>query len=79
VSELDVIGSPLQTVARHSPAGVTLIAKKNVDGNLVQRFAVNPSWSLTPAVIGERARALVSPSPPSAYVVVQRGAQPATG
>lgn len=79
VSELDVIGSPLQTLARPVPAGATLIAKQNVDGNLVQRFALNPSWYLPPAAIGERARALVSPSPPSAYVVVQRNPRPGTG
>ncbi len=76
VSEVDVIGSPLQMLA-HLPPGTKLIAKKNVDGNLVQRFAVDPSWYLPPATIGDRARALVSPAAPSAYVVIQR--QPAPG
>jgi mannosyltransferase len=78
VGEVDVIGNPLQTVARPLPAGTKLIEKQTVDGNLVERFAVNPSWYLSPAAIGDRARTLSSPAAPSAYVVVQREVGPRT-
>jgi uncharacterized membrane protein len=77
VSEVDVVGSTWQTPARPMPAGMKLIAKKNVDGNLVERFVVDASWHLTPPAIGHRARGLVSPAAPDAYVVVQH--QPSHG
>ncbi len=73
VGEVDVIGSTWQTLARPLAGGTRLIAKKSVDGNLVERFAVDPSWYLSPAAIGDRARELLSPAAPAAYVVVQRG------
>jgi uncharacterized membrane protein len=77
VSEVDVVGSTWQTLARPMPGGTKLIAKESVEGNLVERFAVDPSWYLSPTAIGERARALLSPAAPAAYVVIQR--QPAPG
>jgi 4-amino-4-deoxy-L-arabinose transferase-like glycosyltransferase len=72
VSEVDVIGNTLQTLTRPLPPGVQLIAKKGVDNMLVERFAVHPAWYLSPAEIGDRARALLGPAPPQPTVVVQR-------
>jgi hypothetical protein len=72
VGEVDVIGSTWQTLARPLPAGIQLIGKKVVDRNFVARFAVNPTWYLSPRAIGDRVRGLLGPAPPAPAVVVQR-------
>jgi uncharacterized membrane protein len=72
VSEIDVVGSTFQTLARPLPSGVKLIGKRDVDDMLVARFRVDPAWYSTPSSIGARAGALLSPAPPAPAVVVQR-------
>ncbi len=73
VGEVDVIGSAYQTSPAHLPAGATMLSSKAVKGGfLVDRFAVEPAWTLTPAGIGARAPALLGPAPTlSPAVLVQ--------
>jgi mannosyltransferase len=77
VGEVDVIGSLYQTPPSRLPAGARLLSSKTVKGGfLVDRFAVAPAWTLTPAEIGARAPALLGPAQPGPAVLVQRpGAQ----
>jgi mannosyltransferase len=72
VSEVDVVGSTYQTLAQPLPAGATLIGSKSVDGFLVERFALRPSWHLIPSEIGKRATSFLGPAPPSPTVLIQR-------
>jgi mannosyltransferase len=74
VSEVDVVGSTWQTPGNALPPGTRLIGRKTVDQFLVVRFALNPSWQLTPAQIGARAQLLLAPAPAAPAVLVQHAA-----
>jgi len=72
VSEVDVVGSTYQTLDQPLPAGATLLGSKSVEGFLVERFALRPSWHLSPSEIGKRATSFLGPAPPSPTVLIQR-------
>jgi uncharacterized membrane protein len=72
VSEVDVVGDPLQTVADPLPADVRSLGTRRVnDDYLVARFSLEAPWHLTPAQIGARAARLLSDSPQGQVVLVQ--------
>jgi mannosyltransferase len=72
VGEVDVVGGLYQTPPARLPAGARLLSSKTVRGGfLVDRFAVAPAWTLTPAELGARASALLGPAPPGPAVLVQ--------
>ena len=72
VSEVDVVGSSWQAVPRHLPQGVSAISGHVVDGQLVERFAVHPSWRLSPSAIAARAGQLLVPAPAAPGVLIQQ-------
>jgi Dolichyl-phosphate-mannose-protein mannosyltransferase len=76
VSELDVVASVYDTVAR-LPAGLRLISHRVVDGYQVDRFALRPAWTLSRASIAARAETLFGPGLPIPAVLIQRA--PAVG
>lgn len=73
VNEVDVVGSVFQTNAHPLPQGVTVLGSKTVDDFLVERFLVNPGWSLAPQQFGARAAKLLGPGPPAPAVLIQHG------
>jgi hypothetical protein len=74
VDEVDVVGSPWHAPAKPLASGATLAASREVAGYLVDRFALQHAWVLTPAEIGARAGTLLAPAAPAAAVLVQRPA-----
>jgi hypothetical protein len=75
IKELDIVGNPYQAVRRPLPSGVTLIGSRTVHEFVVDRFSLaGAGWSATPAMIAERAGALLFPAPPGASLLVQRPA-----
>ncbi len=72
VSEVDIVASTAQRLSALA-AGTRLIASQAVDGYRVDRFALTPSWSLSPGAIGARAMTLLEPAPPNPpSVMIQR-------
>jgi mannosyltransferase len=71
VGEVDVVGYRWQTLGR-LPAGVKLLGAKTVDDYVVDRFSVDPAWTLSRPAIAGRAATLLGPAPPGAAVLVQR-------
>jgi mannosyltransferase len=72
VDEVDVVGGFYQAPPARLPAGIKLLSDRTVKGGLrVARFAVAPSWTATPAAIGQRASALLGPAPPGPAVLLQ--------
>ena len=71
VDEVDVVGSSFQTTAHPLPAGVTLLARRTVDDFLIERFLIDPAWTLSPGAIAQRASTLLGPGPPSPAVLIQ--------
>jgi uncharacterized membrane protein len=72
VSEVDVVGSTFDTPGPKPPSDAALISRQAVDGYLVERYRLTRPWTLTPAEIGSRAGALLSPAPPAPAVLIQR-------
>jgi mannosyltransferase len=73
VSEVDVIGNVYQASPRVLPSGARRISSRTVDGFLVDRFALDPAWTATPAAIGARAGSLLGP-PSGVPAVLLQGA-----
>ncbi len=71
VGELDVVGYRWQTVGRPLPAGARLISTKTVHDFVVDRFALEPSRSLTRAQVAAAAGSLLGPPVVGAAVLVQ--------
>ncbi|HET6870762.1 MAG TPA: glycosyltransferase family 39 protein [Solirubrobacteraceae bacterium] len=71
VSEVDVVGYALQTVADRLPLGVRLLSTRRVDDFLVFRFALERPQPLTAAQIGARAEQLLANGPPGQVVLLQ--------
>ncbi|MHB8658994.1 MAG: glycosyltransferase family 39 protein [Solirubrobacteraceae bacterium] len=71
VSEIDVVGSTWQTPANLLPAGTRLLARRTVDGFLVERFALGAALRALPAAIAGQAGSLLPPASPGAAVVIQ--------
>jgi mannosyltransferase len=69
--ELDVVGYRWQTVGRPLPAGARLISSNTVDDFVVDRFALEPSRTLTRAQVAATAGSLLSPPVIGAAVLVQ--------
>ena len=63
VSEIDVVGEPLETVIRRLPHGVRLLGVRTVGGALVARFRLATPWHLSPVAIAQQASRLVTPRP----------------
>jgi hypothetical protein len=72
LNEIDVVGSPWQTVGHPLPAGVRLLSSRTTAGFLVDRFVAAQPWRLTPGAIAARAQSLLGPGPPDPAVLVQR-------
>jgi hypothetical protein len=72
VSEVDVVGSTWQTTPSPLPAGTTLLTERRVNDFLIERFAVKPSWTMTPSAIAAKAGSLLSPAPAGSAVLIQR-------
>jgi hypothetical protein len=70
VSELDIVGSPYQTLSL--PPGAKLLGSRTVDGYRVVRVALPTPWQLSPQAIGRRAQHVLSPAPPLPSVLIQR-------
>lgn len=70
VSELDIVGSPYQTLS--VPPGAKLLSSRTVDGYRVVRVALAKPWQLSPQAIGQRAEQVLSPAPPLPSVLIQR-------
>jgi mannosyltransferase len=71
ITEVDVVGSSWQAVPRQLPRGIRLVGSRAVDGLLVERFAVRPSWRLSPSSIAARATSLLVPAPAAPGVLIQ--------
>jgi mannosyltransferase len=72
ISELDVIGNTYQEIPSRLPAGVRVIARRDVEGLRVVRFALASPWTASTAQIASRAPALLGPAGGSASVLIQR-------
>jgi hypothetical protein len=72
VDEVDVIGNPFQRRANPPPPGVSFAGSKLVDGFVVDRFALAPTWTLSADAIAARAAQLLTPAPAIAPVLFQR-------
>ncbi len=72
VAEIDLVTSELVTPER-LPAGVHLLARRSVAGYEVSRYGLTTPWQLTPAQLGLRAGALLTPAPVSPAVLIQPG------
>jgi uncharacterized membrane protein len=72
VDEVDVIGNPFQRRANPLPPGVSFAGSTLVDGFVVDRFAVAPTWTLSADAIAARAAQLLTPAPAVAPVLFQR-------
>ena len=70
VSEIDVVTNAAELPAP-SQHGMSVIARRTVNGFLVERLALARPWHLTPAAIPRRAGALLKPAPPPPVVLVQ--------
>jgi mannosyltransferase len=70
VGEVDVVGYTWQTLGR-LPRGVRLIASKTVNDFVVDRFSLDPAWTLSRQVIAARAAPLLAPATPAPAVLVQ--------
>ena len=71
-----MVGSFYQAPPSPLPAGTRLLSNRTVKGGFrVDRFAVAPTWTGTPAAIGTRASALLGPSATPAPSVQVQGAQ----
>ncbi|MBV9817995.1 MAG: glycosyltransferase family 39 protein [Solirubrobacterales bacterium] len=70
ISELDVVGDVGDQVGR-LPAGVRLIARRDVDGFAVRRFVIPAGLSAVPTALLARATTLLTPAPPGATIVFQ--------
>jgi len=71
VHELDIVGSPWQTLARPLPAGTRLLAAGAVSGYQVDRFALRPGWRSTRSEIAARAATLLGPAATGPAVLFQ--------
>jgi mannosyltransferase len=71
VHEVDIVGSPWQTLAKPLPTGTTLIAAHTVNGYQVDRFALSGGLHLTPGQFGARATTLLGPAAPGPAVLIQ--------
>jgi uncharacterized membrane protein len=73
VSELDIVGSTDQQLAK-LPPGVRLISSQVVHGYRVVRFALATPVTTSPTDIAARAAALLGPGPPAPTVLIQQAA-----
>jgi uncharacterized membrane protein len=71
VGELDVVGSPLQSVPARLPAGVRLLSRRLAGGFLVLRFVSGAGWVGTPATLAAQAASLVHPASGDPAAVIQ--------
>jgi mannosyltransferase len=71
VDEVDVVGYTWQTLRTPLPAGVEELGSKRVNGYLVDRFSVDPTWGPSQGAIAQRAGALLVPVPASPAVLIQ--------
>jgi uncharacterized membrane protein len=74
VHEVDIVASPFDAPVRALPAGTTLVSHRVTAGYLVERFALEHPWTMTPQAIGARAGMLLAKAPSSPVVLVQRPA-----
>jgi 4-amino-4-deoxy-L-arabinose transferase-like glycosyltransferase len=63
VSEIDVVGEPLETATPRLPRGVHLLGVRTLGGSLVARFRLATPWHLSPIAIAQQASLLVTPRP----------------
>jgi hypothetical protein len=71
VSEVDVVGYPLQTVADRLPAGVRLLSTRRVEDFLIFRFSIERPQPMPADQIGSRAERLLANGPPGQVVLLQ--------
>ena len=69
--ELDIVGDLGQQLARRLPAGTRLISMRQINGYLVDRFALTRPWRLTPAQFSARATAMLGPAAPGSSMLIQ--------
>jgi hypothetical protein len=72
IRELDVVGSPWQSVPKALPHQTWLLGTHRIGNHLVARFALGAQTVLTPAEITARAQTLLGPGSADAAIVVQR-------
>jgi mannosyltransferase len=73
IGELDIVGSPAQSLAA-LPPGARLLGSSSVDGYRVVRIALGGPWDLSRSAIGARATTILAPAPPDPAVVIQPAA-----
>jgi mannosyltransferase len=71
VRELDVVGNAYDRVSPSLPAGSRLIASRDLDGYLVERFSFDPGLDMTPDAFADRATTMVVGGAASPAVLTQ--------
>ncbi|MHB8694868.1 MAG: glycosyltransferase family 39 protein [Solirubrobacteraceae bacterium] len=72
IGELDVIGTAYQSPPSNLPAGVRLVANRDVNGIRVERFVLSPPWQRSQAAIVGGAGSLITYPKPGAGIMIQR-------
>jgi hypothetical protein len=71
VSEVDVVGNVYQVPVSPLPPGVQLITRRTVGSLAVDRFRLRPAQRLAPAVLMDRAGALLRDASPGGGILLQ--------
>ena len=75
VSELDIVGSADDAIAR-LPPNVRLLSSRIIGGYRLLRLELSESWTLSPPLLIARAASILPPAPPAPEVLIQHDGHP---